>query len=201
MPGQLESRPRPVRCASRTSVWRGCGCGDADSAYAGSVHGGGSGIPEGSDDQGLTTETETALTTRIPLSSRHQRKRSPRTALRFGSWAATSRGYDGNATLPAAMPLRSPPRSAYAAPSSKSGESTQQGESGLTHCPIRPFAPLQVRTKDLTADIFYGRSARLVGIADCFPLLALFPQLFLGPFAPIMYRCHPGPFNKSSIKG
>lgn len=159
MPGQLESRPRPVRCASRTSVWRGCGCGDADSAHAGSVHGGGSGIPEGSDDQGLTTETETALTTRIPLSSRHQRKRSPRTALRFGSWAATSRGYDGNATLPAAMPLRSPPRSAYAAPSAKIGECTRKAEFGLTHCPVRPFAPLHVRIRGLTADIFYGRRA------------------------------------------
>ena len=57
-------------------------------------------------------------------------------------------------TLPAAVPLRLPPRSAYAAPSSKSSKSTQRLESSLTYYPIRPFVPLHVCMKDLTADIF-----------------------------------------------
>ena len=60
-----------------------------------------------------------------------------------------------DATLPAAVPLRLPPRSAYAAPSSKSSKSTQRLESSLTYYPIRPFAPLHVCMKDLTADIFH----------------------------------------------
>ena len=60
------------------------------------------------------------------------------------------------ATLPAVPPLGLPPRSAYAAPSSKRGMRTQRPKSGLTCCPIRPFAPLRACTKDLTADIFYG---------------------------------------------
>lgn len=60
-------------------------------------------------------------------------------------------------TLPAAVPLRLPPRSAYAAPSSKSSKSTQRLESSLTYYPIRPFVPLHVCMKDLTADIFHGR--------------------------------------------
>ena len=64
-----------------------------------------------------------------------------------------------DATLPAAVPLRLPPRSAYAAPSSKSSKSTQRLKSSLTYYPIRPFAPLHVCMKDLTADIFHGRSA------------------------------------------
>ena len=62
-------------------------------------------------------------------------------------------------TLPAAVPLRLPPRSAYAAPSSKSSKSTQRLESSLTYYPIRPFVPLHVCMKDLTADIFHGRAA------------------------------------------
>ena len=61
-----------------------------------------------------------------------------------------------DATLPAAVPLRLPPRSAYAAPSSKSSKSTQRLKSSLTYYPIRPFAPLHVCMKDLTADIFHG---------------------------------------------
>ena len=60
-------------------------------------------------------------------------------------------------TLPAAVPLRLPPRSAYAAPSSKSSKSTQRLKSSLTYYPIRPFVPLHVCMKDLTADIFHGR--------------------------------------------
>jgi hypothetical protein len=44
----------------------------------------------------------------------------------------------------------------YAAPSSKSGKSKQRPESGLTCCPIRPFASLPVCMKDLTADIFHA---------------------------------------------
>ncbi|VVD97866.1 hypothetical protein PCO31111_01990 [Pandoraea communis] len=64
-------------------------------------------------------------------------------------------------TLPAAVPLRLPPRSAYAAPSSKSSKSTQRLESSLTYYPIRPFVPLHVCMKDLTADIFhYGARSR-----------------------------------------
>ena len=62
-----------------------------------------------------------------------------------------------DATLPAAVPLRLPPRSAYAAPSSKSSKSTQRLKSSLTYYPIRPFAPLHVCMKDLTADIFHAR--------------------------------------------
>ena len=62
-----------------------------------------------------------------------------------------------DATLPAAVPLRLPPRSAYATPSSKSSKSTQRLESSLTYYPIRPFVPLHVCMKDLTADIFHGR--------------------------------------------
>ena len=63
-----------------------------------------------------------------------------------------------DATLPAAVPLRLPPRSAYATPSSKSSKSTQRLKSSLTYYPIRPFAPLHVCMKDLTADIFHGPS-------------------------------------------
>lgn len=63
-----------------------------------------------------------------------------------------------DATLPAAVPLRLPPRSAYAAPSSKSSKSTQRLKSSLTYYPIRPFAPLHVCMKDLTADIFHAPS-------------------------------------------
>lgn len=59
-----------------------------------------------------------------------------------------------DATLPAAVPLRLPPRSAYATPSSKSSKSTQRLKSSLTYYPIRPFAPLHVCMEDLTADIF-----------------------------------------------
>lgn len=62
-----------------------------------------------------------------------------------------------DATLPAAVPLRLPPRSAYATPSSKSSKSTQRLKSSLTYYPIRPFAPLHVCMEDLTADIFHGR--------------------------------------------
>ncbi len=62
-------------------------------------------------------------------------------------------------TLPAAVPLRLPPRSAYAAPSSKSSKSTQRLESSLTYYPIRPFVPLHVCMKDLTADIFHSTKA------------------------------------------
>ena len=61
-------------------------------------------------------------------------------------------------TLPAAVPLRLPPRSAYAAPSSKSSKSTQRLKSSLTYYPIRPFVPLHVCMKDLTADIFHRPS-------------------------------------------
>ena len=61
-------------------------------------------------------------------------------------------------TLPAAVPLRLPPRSAYAAPSSKSSKSTQRLESSLTYYPIRPFVPLHVCMKDLTADIFHAQA-------------------------------------------
>lgn len=64
-----------------------------------------------------------------------------------------------DATLPAAVPLRLPPRSAYAAPSSKSSKSTQRLKSSLTYCPIRPFGPLYVCMKDLTADIFHACQA------------------------------------------
>lgn len=60
-----------------------------------------------------------------------------------------------DATLPAAVPLRLPPRSAYATPSSKSSKSTQRLKSSLTYYPIRPFTPLHVCMKDLTADIFH----------------------------------------------
>ena len=66
-----------------------------------------------------------------------------------------------DATLPAAVPLRLPPRSAYAAPSSKSSKSTQRLKSSLTYYPIRPFAPLHVCMKDLTADIFQHSAGRL----------------------------------------
>ena len=62
-----------------------------------------------------------------------------------------------DATLPAAVPLRLPPRSAYATPSSKSSKSTQRLKSSLTYYPIRPFALLHVCMKDLTADIFHAR--------------------------------------------
>jgi hypothetical protein len=44
VPGQPESRPRPLRRAARAGVWRGGRCHDADPAHAGGVHGGGSGI-------------------------------------------------------------------------------------------------------------------------------------------------------------
>ncbi|WP_139268477.1 hypothetical protein [Pseudomonas aeruginosa] len=63
-----------------------------------------------------------------------------------------------DATLPAAVPLRLPPRSAYATPSSKSSKSTQRLKSSLTYYPIRPFTPLHVCMKDLTADIFHFRT-------------------------------------------
>lgn len=62
-----------------------------------------------------------------------------------------------DATLPAAVPLRLPPRSAYATPSSKSSKRTQRLKSSLTYYPIRPFALLHVCMKDLTADIFHAR--------------------------------------------
>ena len=65
-----------------------------------------------------------------------------------------------DATLPAAVPLRLPPRSAYATPSSKSSKSTQRLKSSLTYYPIRPFTPLHVCMKDLTADIFHGRHTK-----------------------------------------
>lgn len=64
-----------------------------------------------------------------------------------------------DATLPAAVPLRLPPRSAYATPSSKSSKSTQRLKSSLTYYPIRPFAPLHVCMEDLTADIFHAVAA------------------------------------------
>jgi hypothetical protein len=66
-----------------------------------------------------------------------------------------------DATLPAAVPLRLPPRSAYATPSSKSSKSTQRLKSSLTYYPIRPFAPLHVCMEDLTADIFQAAGADL----------------------------------------
>ena len=79
-----------------------------------------------------------------------------------------------DATLPAAVPLRLPPRSAYAAPSSKSSKSTQRLKSSLTYYPIRPFAPLHVCMKDLTADIFHGASIRFLhGRGGTFIQLAL----------------------------
>ncbi|MBU0790301.1 MAG: hypothetical protein KKC55_07385, partial [Gammaproteobacteria bacterium] len=46
--------------------------------------------------------------------------------------------------------------SAYAAPSEKSSKSTRWPKSGLTCCSVRPFAPLPVCIKDLTADIFHA---------------------------------------------
>lgn len=61
-----------------------------------------------------------------------------------------------DATLPAAVPLRLPPRSAYATPSSKSSKSTQRLKSSLTYYPIRPFSLLHICMKDLTADIFHA---------------------------------------------
>jgi len=70
-------------------------------------------------------------------------------------------------TLPAAVPLRLPPRSAYAAPSSKSSKSTQRLKSGLTYYPIRPFVPLHVCMKDLTADIFHSRRTHILPVSDC----------------------------------
>lgn len=70
-------------------------------------------------------------------------------------------------TLPAAVPLRLPPRSAYAAPSSKSSKSTQRLKSGLTYYPIRPFVPLHVCMKDLTADIFHWRDKTPQRYAAC----------------------------------
>src|SRR3990167_7908092 len=54
------------------------------------------------------------------------------------------------------MPLRLLPQSPYVTPSPKSSTGAQQPEFGLTCCPVRPFAPLRVCTKDLTADIFHG---------------------------------------------
>ncbi len=68
-----------------------------------------------------------------------------------------------DATLPAAVPLRLPPRSAYATPSSKSSKSTQRLKSSLTYYPIRPFAPLHVCMEDLTADIFHGATQKQSG--------------------------------------
>lgn len=53
------------------------------------------------------------------------------------------------------MPLRLLPQSPYVTPSPKSSTGAQQPEFGLTCCPVRPFAPLRVCTKDLTADIFH----------------------------------------------
>lgn len=76
-----------------------------------------------------------------------------------------------DATLPAAVPLRLPPRSAYATPSSKSSKSTQRLKSSLTYYPIRPFTPLHVCMKDLTADIFH---ARMGCIADAMLLDRIF---------------------------
>lgn len=69
-----------------------------------------------------------------------------------------------DATLPAAVPLRLPPRSAYATPSSKSSKSTQRLKSSLTYYPIRPFAPLHVCMEDLTADIFQFRDHESIQI-------------------------------------
>jgi hypothetical protein len=56
LPGQPESRPRPLRRAARADLWRGGRCHDADPAHAGSVHGGGSGIQEGHGDPQRATE-------------------------------------------------------------------------------------------------------------------------------------------------
>lgn len=39
MPGQLEGRPRPLCGVARPGLRRNSGCGDVDSAHAGSVHG------------------------------------------------------------------------------------------------------------------------------------------------------------------
>lgn len=97
----------------------------------------------------------------------HDKSAAHRLRFCFGTRIETARGYDKHATLPAAMLLRSPPRGAYAAPSSERGKSTQRPKSGLTRCPIRPFAPLHVRIKDLTADIFYPASRR----ASALPLV------------------------------
>ena len=47
VPGQPESRPRPLRRAALAGVWRGGRCHDADPAHARGVHGSGSGIQEG----------------------------------------------------------------------------------------------------------------------------------------------------------
>src|SRR3546814_8395234 len=84
----------------------------------------------------------------------HDESAAYRLRFRFERLLATSRGYDDSATLPAAPPLGLLPRSAYAAPSEKSSKSTRWPKSGLTCCSVRPFAPLPVCIKDLTADIF-----------------------------------------------
>lgn len=44
LPGQLESRPRPLCRAARAGVWRSSRCHNADPAHAGSLPGGGSGV-------------------------------------------------------------------------------------------------------------------------------------------------------------
>jgi len=62
---------------------------------------------------------------------------------------------DDDMTLRDAMSLGSPPRSAYAATSSKTSSGKQWLEFGLTYCPERPFMPLPRLSKYLTADIFY----------------------------------------------
>lgn len=58
LPGQLESRSRPLRRAACEGVWRGGRCLDADPAHAGGVHGGGSGIQERKRQQGLAAEAK-----------------------------------------------------------------------------------------------------------------------------------------------
>ena len=85
-----------------------------------------------------------------------------------------------DATLPAAVPLRLPPRSAYATPSSKSSKSTQRLKSSLTYYPIRPFAPLHVCMEDLTADIFHGPGEYRFFVAErlpCNPCFRAVPPL------------------------
>ena len=88
-----------------------------------------------------------------------------------------------DATLPAAVPLRLPPRSAYATPSSKSSKSTQRLKSSLTYYPIRPFTPLHVCMKDLTADIFHGLVSRNAGPKATLPTGG--PSSYLQPKEPI----------------
>ena len=72
-----------------------------------------------------------------------------------------------DATLPAAVPLRLPPRSAYATPSSKSSKSTQRLKSSLTYYPIIPFSLLHICMKDLTAGIFHWSAFDFVAARCC----------------------------------